>query len=184
MNNLLIVTNYQNKYLTGSSSNPLAKLIEQEIVKKVEDYLAEDKWVVFSYVDSNEPDAENWETENPDSLKKLLQEHDDDIIQLRTGSDDLVKLLSAFKPWSTIEVCGIYAENGIITNVNTVLSAIGESESKKILVDCNAIAGSSNETKSKAIDILKSMNICVYVEVKTEESLFANEEASNELSEI
>ena len=184
MNNLLIVTNYQNKYLTGSSSNPLAKLIEPVIVKKVEDYLAEDKWVVFSYVDSNEPDTENWETENPDSLKKLLQEHDDDIIQLRTGSDDLVKLLSAFKPWTTVEVCGIYAENGIITNVNTVLSAIGESESRKILVDCNAIAGSNNETKNKAIDILKSMNICVYVETKTEESLFVSEDTPNELSEI
>ena len=169
MMRMLIVTNYQNMFLTGSQATPLAKLISDKIEDKVNEYLSSNDWVIFTHVESKDETADTWQQQYPDSFNKFFEEYPDDIIEMRTGSDELVSLLKAFEGyWSSIEICGIFAESGVIANLNTVQSALG-SKCPKIYINVDTIAGATTENKMNALKIMKSMkDVQIYCENSSE----------------
>lgn len=180
MMRMLVVTNYQNIFLTGSAANPLAKLIESSILEKVKNALECGDWVVFTYDNKHAQKGDpNWNY--PDSFNEFFGKYPDDIFQMPTASTELLDLINAFAPWDEIEVCGIFADSGVVNNCSLIEMA--EDKVKNIVIDTNAIAGTTREKKDSAIETLSSMNVGMYVSAKNEYHSFL-EEPEDSLNEI
>lgn len=170
---LLIVVDYQNDFVDGALGNPAAAAIEENIVKKIEEYraLGEDGQVMFTmdthglnYMETQEginlPVAHCIEGESGWDLygKVAAMKQDGDLsFAKRTfGSIELGDYLKdKGDQYESVELCGVVTNICVISNMVVVKAAMPE---VPIIVDPSCCASNDPVLEAKAYDIMENLH--------------------------
>ena len=170
---LLIVVDYQKDFVDGALGNPAAAAIEENIVKKIEEYrgLGENGQVIFTYDTHGENYMETQEgvnlpvphciegTEGWELYGKVagMREEGDVCFAKRTfGSIELGDYLKdKGDEYESVEFCGVVTNICVISNMVVTKAAMPE---VPILVDPSCCASNDPVLEAKAYDIMENLH--------------------------
>ncbi len=168
---VLIVVDYQNDFVDGSLGFEKAKLLEDNIEKKIKEYKDQKNDVVFTFDTHNDDYLETLEgqklpvkhcIENTNGWElygKVSQMFDIDkdvyFKKYTFGSLDLAKYLHE-KEYQEVELVGLVSNICVLSNAVLAKSALPQA---KIIVDANCTASFDDDMNNKALDILQGIHI-------------------------
>lgn len=170
---LLIVVDYQKDFVDGALGNPAAAAIEENIVKKIEEYrgLGENGQVIFTYDTHGENYMETQEgvnlpvphciegTEGWELYGKVagMREEGDVYFAKRTfGSIELGDYLKdKGDEYESVEFCGVVTNICVISNMVVTKAAMPE---VPIFVDASCCASNDPVLEAKAYDIMENLH--------------------------
>lgn len=173
---LLIVVDYQKDFVDGSLGFPAAVDIEENIVKKIEEYraLGEGGQVIFTmdthgadYMQSQEginlPVAHCLEGESGWDLygkvAGLKEDGDISFAKHTFGSIELGEYLKdKADQYESAELCGVVTNICVISNMVIVKAAMPE---VPIIVDASCCASNDEVMGTKALDIMENLHVKV-----------------------
>lgn len=169
MNNLLIVVDMQNDFITGSLGTAEAQVIVPYVAEKIKAALADGDTVVFtkdthhpSYLESQEghhlpvihciEGTPGWELHS-----SLLPYAEVVFIKQGFGSTELLDYIRAGS-YGRVELVGLCTDICVVTNALMIKGALPE---LPIRVDARGCAGVTPESHQAAIDTMKMCQIDV-----------------------
>lgn len=171
MKKLLIVVDYQNDFVNGSLGFPKAIDIEENIVKKINEYIKNNDEIIFTLDTHYENYMKTKEGENLPiphcikdtkghelygKVKDLANGHL--LIEKETfGSKELMKYLEN-KEYKSVELIGVVTNICVLSNAVIVKAMLPNTE---IIVDSSCLSSNDEVLEQKALDILKNLHIIV-----------------------
>lgn len=170
MNRLLIVVDFQEDFVTGSLSFPVAKKLESFIVNKIKLYKEAGYEVIFTldihdndYLNSRQAQIVPIEhhikyTEGfklYGEVAKLFDGHSVYFKKDRFGSLELAEHLKGRK-YDTVEIIGLVTNICVIVNAILVQVALPDS---KIIIDASCTASNNGDLYEKSLDVMKGLGI-------------------------
>ena len=170
---LLIVVDYQKDFVDGALGNPAAALIEENIVKKIEEYraLGEGGQIIFTMDTHSENYMETQEGINlpvPHCIAgsdgwglygkvAFMKEEDDISFSKKTfGSIELGDYLKdKGDEYESVELCGVVTNICVISNMVVAKAAMPE---VPIFVDAACCASNDPVLEAKAYDIMENLH--------------------------
>lgn len=170
MKKLLIVIDYQNDFVTGSLGSQQALALEQPIAEKIR-YCRKNGYDIAFTLDTHDDnylstvegkalpvphcrrESEGWSLYG--EVRRLKDESDKCFHKSTFGSDELYEYLKGSE-YEKIELVGVVSDICVISNAVLAKTALPEAE---ITLDSSCTAGSTEELKQKAIDVMKSLQI-------------------------
>jgi len=163
----LIVVDYQNDYVTGPMGNKYAKMIEDNICKRIEETL-ENNGDVFFLMDSYSEDYNStpegrkhpvshcirgtYGAELHGKVGKYLNRGH--ILRKTTpGSEELFKRITRYYE---VELCGLEMNKDILVNALIVQTA---NPKANIVIRQNCVAATDSLLGEEAMDILSALNV-------------------------
>ncbi len=170
MKKLLIVIDYQNDFVTGSLGSQQALALEQPIVEKIKFCRKNGYDIAFTLDthDDNYPStsegkalpvphcykgSDGWSLYG--RVRQLKLESDKCFHKSTFGSDVLYEYLKGSE-YEKIELVGVVTDICVISNAVLAKTALPEAE---ITLDSSCTAGSTEQLKQKAFDVMKSLQI-------------------------
>ena len=170
---LLIVVDYQNDFVDGALGNPAAAAIEENIVKKIEEYraLGEGGQVIFTFDTHFENYMETQEGANlpvPHCIEgtdgwglygkvaDMKKEGDISFAKRTFGSIELGDYLKdKGDDYESVELCGVVTNICVISNMVVAKAAMPE---VPIFVDASCCASNDPVLEAKAYDIMENLH--------------------------
>lgn len=170
MKKLLIVIDYQNDFVTGSLGSQQALELEQPIAKKIQSCRQNGYDIAFT-LDTHDDnylltaegkalpvphcykESEGWSLYG--EVRSLKHESDKCFHKSTFGSDELYEYLKGSN-YEKIELVGVVTNICVIANAVLAKTALPEAE---VILDSSCTAGSTEELKQKAIDVMNSLQI-------------------------
>lgn len=170
MKKLLIVVDYQNDFIEGSLSFPEARLLEDKICSKIEEYYDHQNDVVFTldthdeaYLTTEEglnlpvkhaiKDTYGWQLYG--KVKSKVRSQEQCIKKNTFGSSNLALYLQK-NQYQEIELIGIITNMCVIANA---IIAKTYNPNAKIIVDAECTASNDSLLHHKALDVMESIHI-------------------------
>lgn len=172
MKKLLIVVDYQNDFVDGSLGFPKAKLLEDKINAKIQDYKQNGDEVVFTfdthdntYLDTQEGknlpvthcirNTQGWNLYG--SIANMKEKSDTCFLKPSFGSAELFTFLSQ-RDYAGIELVGVVTNICVIANAVLAKAALPE---VPITIDASCVASNNDALQEKALDVMESMQFQV-----------------------
>lgn len=172
MKKCLIVVDYQVDFVSGSLGFEKAKLLDDKIAKKIDDYRKNDDEIIFTfdthqsnYLETNEgrhlPVPHCIEKTSGHKLygktASMLKDSDKCFYKSTFGSAELFEYLKT-KEYQSIELCGVVSNICVISNAVLAKTAQPETE---VIVDSTCTASNDDELNKSALNVMKSVQINV-----------------------
>lgn len=167
MKRLLIVVDYQNDFVDGSLGFEKAKLLENHIVKKIEEYKNNGDDIIYTLDTHQENYMESYEGQNLPVVHCIENTHG---WQLYGKTKNLLKDCLCFKKptfpslelanylvgkeYQDVTMVGLVSHICVISNAVMVKAAMPETPIK---IDTQGIGSVDEVTQNKCIDVLKTM---------------------------
>lgn len=169
MKKLLIVVDFQNDFVDGSLGFPEADLLDEKICRKINEY--ENDEIIYTLDTHYENYMNTQEGKNlpiPHCVKgtdghalygktKKLLKNKRCFEKNTFPSLELGKYLEG-KDYCIIELCGLVSNICVLSNAVIAKAACPEAE---IIVDSRLTAGADKELHSKALDVMRGLQITV-----------------------
>lgn len=170
MKKLLVVVDYQNDFVNGSLGFDGAAAIEEQIVKKINEYRKTGGDIAFTvdthsngYLNTAEGKAlpiihclkysSGWELYG--KTAKLKQIEDRCFYKHSYGSTELFEYLR-LSDYSSVELVGVVTNICVLVNAVLAKTALPEAE---IIVDSSGVAGDDDKLCRAAFEVMKGLQI-------------------------
>ncbi len=165
----LVVVNYQNDYVVGPMWNKYAEFIEQNICRRIEDYLA-DRGEVFFVMDSfpqnylDTPEGRR----NPikhcirgtpgEDLYGKVKNYSSKGHMIRKEAPGSVELMKKLKSYDQVEICGLETNHGVLANA---VLARTVNPNSTVIVRENCVAARDSLLAEEAMHVMESLGIVI-----------------------
>lgn len=174
MKKILVVVDYQKDFVDGSLGFKKAETLEEGIYSKIEEYLNNDDYVVFTYdthyknyLDTREgkklPVEHCIEGSEGHELFGKIKEFKNTIntyhiykTSFGIDPEEMVNLRKKLGEVDDIEIIGVVTDICVISNVVTFQSAYVNAN---IVVDSSLCASFDEDKHNKTLDIMKSLQV-------------------------